>query len=66
MKKIPQFSMSAHPLLIGSATVRLWALFHRVFAEGRFWGIGFLQVGQRHLLYVGNRGIRLLFLGRLA
>ena len=38
----------------GRQTVKLWNLWRRYSADGRWWGVGLLQVGRRHLLYVGR------------
>ena len=43
----------------------LWNCFNRRTADGdHWWGVGVLQVGHRHLLYMGHSGISILFLGR--
>jgi hypothetical protein len=34
--------------------VRLWNLFRRVSTDGHWWGVGLLQVGQRHLFLIGR------------
>lgn len=45
--------------------IRLWNLFNRVTNTGdHFWGIGLLQINSRHLLFVGDDGVRVVFLGR--
>lgn len=31
-----------------------WNAFNRRSAEGHFWGLGILQIGRRHLAYVGH------------
>ena len=38
-------------------TVRLWNLFNRVSTQGHWWGFGLLQLGRRHLLFVGDGGL---------
>jgi hypothetical protein len=43
--------------------IRLWNFFNRVSKDGHFWGIGLLQIGNRHLIYVGHSGISLFFIG---
>lgn len=35
-------------------TVRLWNAWRRLSNDGRWWGVGLLQIGRRHLLYVGR------------
>jgi hypothetical protein len=46
------------------ATLRLWNLFNRVTADKQhWWGIGVLQLGRLHLIYIGDAGCRVLFLG---
>ena len=45
-------------------SVRLWNLFNRrqSFGGGGWvWGVGVLQVGHRHLAYVGSQGLCLFF-----
>ena len=37
--------------------------FRRKTTEGLFWGIGLLQIGNRHLLYIGQSGISFLYIG---
>lgn len=45
--------------------VRLWNLFNRRTKDGEhFWGIGVLQVGNRHLAYIGHGGTSFLFMGK--
>lgn len=44
--------------------VWFWNAFNRVTTEGHYWGFGILQIGNRHLFFVGNTGIRAFFLGR--
>lgn len=48
------FNASAKPLLIKGRSVRLWNLFKRRSTEGHWWGVGLLQVGTRHLLFLGR------------
>lgn len=57
------FNASAPFLRLGRRRVRLWNLFHRRTDWERHWGVGLLQIGQRHLLFVGHCGVRALFLG---
>ena len=45
--------------------VRLWNLFNRQCkGEEHYWGIGIMQIGNRHLLYIGDRGFLVLFIGK--
>lgn len=47
--------------------IRLWNLHNRVTADGdHWWGFGLLQIGKRHLFYVGDGGVRALFIGQTA
>jgi hypothetical protein len=32
-------------------------------SSGHFWGFGLLQIGRRHLFFIGNVGISILFIG---
>ena len=43
------------------SSVRLWNLHNRRSSEGWWWGIGVLQIGRRHLLYLGDRGVCVAF-----
>jgi hypothetical protein len=42
----------------------LWNLFNRVSTDGHFWGVGVLQIQNRHLSYIGSNGISICFIGR--
>lgn len=42
----------------------LWNLFNRVSRDGHTWGVGVLQVQNRHLFYVGSGGVSICFVGR--
>jgi hypothetical protein len=44
--------------------VWLWNLFNRVSTDGHFWGVGVLQIQNRHLFFIGDQGISILFIGR--
>lgn len=48
------FNISAPLWRIKGQPVRLWNLFRRYSTEGHWWGVGLLQVGNRHLLFVGR------------
>ncbi|MGH2352516.1 MAG: hypothetical protein ACRDI2_23790 [Chloroflexota bacterium] len=56
-------NLSAPWLRVGRLRIRLWNLFNRRSTEGHWWGVGLLQIGQRHLLFVGHCGVRALFVG---
>ena len=58
------FNVSAPAFRSPIGRVRLWNLFRRVSTDGTWWGFGLLQIGSRHLLYVGEQGVRALFLGK--
>lgn len=45
-------------------SLRLWNLFNRRSTDGHFWGVGIVQVGSRHLLYVGHSGVSVAFVGQ--
>jgi len=38
----------------GKFTLRLWNLWRRYSREGHWWGFGILQIGRRHLFYLGR------------
>lgn len=41
-----------------------WNLFNRRTADGEhYWGIGLMQIGHRHLCYIGHSGWSLCFIG---
>jgi hypothetical protein len=46
------------------AYVRLWNLFNRCSADGHWWGLGILQIGNRHLFCVAHSGVSILFIGK--
>ena len=58
------FNWDAPRLSILGRNVWFWVLFNRHSTEGHWWGVGILQVGRRHLLFVGHCGIRALFIGQ--
>lgn len=44
--------------------IHVWTLFNRHTADGEhWWGVGVLQVGKRHLFYIGHSGVSALFFG---
>jgi hypothetical protein len=57
------FNVSAPWMRIGRVNVKLWNFFNRVSTDGHWWGFGLLQIGKRHLLFVGFCGVRALFIG---
>lgn len=46
------------------AYVWLWNIFNRVSTHGHFWGVGVLQIKNRHLFYIGHNGVSICFIGR--
>jgi hypothetical protein len=45
--------------------MRLYNCFNHHTADGEhWWGVGILQIARRHLFYVGDSGISILFLGQ--
>lgn len=61
------FNVSGPCFKIGrrARLVWLWNAFNRHTADGaHWWGIGVLQVGNRHLFYVGHNGVSIAFIGR--
>lgn len=38
---------------IGKTPIKPYNLFNRRSSDGHFWGIGLLQIGARHLAYIG-------------
>jgi hypothetical protein len=43
------------PHRAGKMTIRLWNLHRRHSKnDGRWWGVGVLQIGRRHLAYIGR------------
>lgn len=42
-----------------------WGCFNRHAADGdHWWGVGIVQIGNRHLFYVGHSGVSIFFIGR--
>lgn len=65
MTRLHWFNAGSPRLKIAGRNVWLWNLFNRHTSDGdHWWGIGVLQIGQRHLLFVGHCGISVLFIGR--
>ena len=58
------FNASCPSMKLGSLHIRLWNVFNRRAAAGHWWGVGLLQIGKRHLFYVGDSGVYPLFLRR--
>jgi hypothetical protein len=48
------FNASAPMWRHGGRMVRLWTLFNRRSTEGHWWGLGLVQVGNRHLVLVSR------------
>jgi hypothetical protein len=48
------FNVSAPAFRVGRHRVRLWNLFRRRSTAGRWWGVGLLQIDNRHLLFLGR------------
>lgn len=67
MRKLKWFNVSAPMWLLPVRwrhwvdAVVLWNLFNRVSVDGHWWGVGVLQLGHRHLAYVGHTGFCLGF-----
>jgi hypothetical protein len=64
------FNWSAPALVVGHhnqrvAYIWLWNLFNRVSDQGHWWGVGLLQINNRHLFYIGDAGVSILFLKAL-
>lgn len=56
----PCFKVGTRPTFVW-----LWNAFNRHTADGdHWWGIGVLQVGNRHLCYIGHSGVSIAFIGR--
>ncbi len=66
------FNLSGPSFKIGLPNNRvnflwLWNAFNRHTAEGdHWWGVGVLQIGHRHLFFVGFCGISIAFIGKTA
>jgi hypothetical protein len=60
------FNISAPPTRPFGVFVRAFNAFNRRCADGdHYWGFGLLQIGHRHLFYVGHSGVSVLFVGRV-
>jgi hypothetical protein len=57
------FNISTPHLVVRGVFLKLFNCFNRRSTDGHFWGLGFLQVGHRHLFYVGHSGVSIGFLG---
>jgi hypothetical protein len=44
--------------------VWLWNAFNRVTDADHWWGVGVMQIGRRHLCYIGHNGISIAFIGK--
>ena len=43
---------------------KFFNLFRRVNANMNIWGVGLLQIGNRHLFYIGSNAFSIFFLGK--
>lgn len=43
--------------------IKLWNAFNRETLDDHYWGYGLLQIGSRHLFFVGHSGVSILFIG---
>lgn len=48
------FNASAPTISVKGRIVRPWTLFKRRSSAGRWWGLGLLQIGTRHLLLIAR------------
>jgi hypothetical protein len=66
-KSLRWFNLSApHWLIAHRVTVCPWNIFNRRTSDGdHFWGVGILQIGNRHLFAVTFSGVSILFIGRI-
>lgn len=58
------FNWGAPAFRVAGRRIVLWNGFNRLSTQGHWWGLGVLQIGNRHLLYVGDCGVRALFVGK--
>ena len=59
------FNVSPGFFKIGkSRNIKLWNLHVRDSTDGFWWGVGILQYGNRHLLFVGSAGVSVFFIGK--
>jgi hypothetical protein len=65
MARLRWFNASSPALLVGNVYLRAWNVFNRVCADGNhYWGIGVLQIQRRHLFYIGDSAVSVLFMGQ--
>lgn len=57
------FNWSPPFFRVGGRPVKLWNIFNRCSTEGHWWGVGVLQVGHRHLFFIGWCGVSIMFIG---
>lgn len=58
------FNLSSRMFKIFGTYCKLWNLYNRDSTIGHHWGAGVIQIGHRHLFFVGNAGVSILFVGR--
>ena len=59
------FNIGSPVFTIKGRYVRLWNCFNRRTSDGdHWWGVGLLQVGNRHLVFVGYCGVNIAFIGQ--
>ena len=58
------FNLSGKVFKMFGKYCKLWNLFNRNSTIGHHWGIGVLQIGHRHLFFVGTAGVSIVFFGR--
>jgi hypothetical protein len=56
------FNIKSPAFVVRGITIKLWNLFNRNYVDGHWWGAGILQVGSRHLLYIGHDRMYIGFL----
>jgi hypothetical protein len=57
------FNISYGPCRVGRFLFWPWVAFNRRSTDGHWWGVGLLQVNDRHLLYLGHTGIDVFWVG---
>lgn len=59
------FNLGCPKIKVFGRNVWLWNCFNRKTSDGdHWWGVGLLQVGSRHLFFVGHCGVSVLFVGK--
>jgi hypothetical protein len=59
------FNASPEFIKIWKHNFKLFNLFNHRAKCGHYWGVGIIQVGQRHLFYIGDSGLSILFLRKI-